>query len=268
MKKQYYNTPAYFINGQHRITITLIGVGGTGSLILPRLARLHHALNQLEHPGLFVIAYDDDTVEPFNVGRQLFLPGEENVNKAISQITKINHCFGLDWKAKAAKFPTSEEILKARHNSSREVGLSNIFITAVDNVKTRADLKNTCDRLKSEHPNHFDDYNRPYLWLDCGNTRDRGQTVLSTIVTEPNQIVLKDVFELYGDLSQYDTEELQGPSCSYAESLREQDLFVNDSIALSAVNLLWKLFKDKRISVQGSFNHLDNFKSNPIPIAS
>ena len=40
------------------VNIALVGVGGTGSLVLSGLVRLNHALRQLGHPGIEVKVYD------------------------------------------------------------------------------------------------------------------------------------------------------------------------------------------------------------------
>ena len=77
---------AYLKNPLHPITINLIGVGGTGSLILPRLARLDYALKLLDHSGLMVIAYYYDNVEEFNIGRQNFSVSDLGKNKSVAII--------------------------------------------------------------------------------------------------------------------------------------------------------------------------------------
>ena len=54
--------------------IAVVGAGGTGSAVIPSLARLHHAMLELGHPGgIDCVVYDDDTVSESNVGRQGFL---------------------------------------------------------------------------------------------------------------------------------------------------------------------------------------------------
>lgn len=259
---KYYHTPPYFINSVHRITVNLIGVGGTGSLILTRLARLHYALNQLGHAGLYVVAFDDDKVEPFNVGRQMFTPYDIGSYKSEVIIEKVNYTFGLDWKAIPKKYKVSTKTDNEK--------FANITISAVDNIKVRTDLKTVFDTLKNEQLEHkfnYQPYFMPHLWLDCGNSRTSGQFVLSTVLGEQNN-VLNDVIELYGDLKQFDTKEIQGASCSYSQSIKEQDLFINDAISLYAVDLLWKLFRDKKIAYQGGFINTNNLQSNPIKIAN
>ena len=51
--------------------MNLIGAGGTGSQVLTALARMNHALTELNHAGLSVRLWDDDVITEANLGRQL-----------------------------------------------------------------------------------------------------------------------------------------------------------------------------------------------------
>jgi molybdopterin/thiamine biosynthesis adenylyltransferase len=63
-----------------RVTIHLAGVGGNGAQMAACLARLDIAIRALGHPhGLFVHAFDPDTVTEANVGRQLYSPSDIGV---------------------------------------------------------------------------------------------------------------------------------------------------------------------------------------------
>ncbi|WP_238218572.1 ThiF family adenylyltransferase, partial [Caballeronia novacaledonica] len=63
--------------------VVVVGAGGTGSAVLPSLARLHHAMLELGHPGgIECTVFDDDTVSPTNVGRQGFYPNDVGEYKA------------------------------------------------------------------------------------------------------------------------------------------------------------------------------------------
>ncbi|MBB3125269.1 PRTRC genetic system ThiF family protein [Mesoflavibacter sabulilitoris] len=262
MTTTYFNTPAYFINGQHRITVSLFGVGGTGSLLLTKLAKLNACLVALNHPGLFVKGFDFDTVEQANVLRQGFFMADVGKHKAKRLISKINLCYHTDWKAYDFKFEYPQQIFKDK--DSCDILSSNIIISCLDTLKPRKELAVFTDLLKASN-RHFNDTVKPYFWLDCGNTRTAGQCILSTIKTD-GKAILPNLFERFGNIDDMETETLQGAGCSIADKLMEQDLFVNDSIALFASNLIWKLFKDKRIAHQGAFINLDTFKANPIRI--
>lgn len=251
-------TPQYFNNPTHPISITVIGCGGTGSLLLTRLARLDYGLKQLQMPGISVTCYDDDIVEPQNIGRQNFHPTDIGQQKAFCLVSKINNAFNLDWKA----MPN-----RVNENNINTVLKSNIIITCVDNAETRHLIasKNVDQR------NHYD-YNTPFYWLDCGNGKDFGQVILSTFypIEQPNEnsnSELPSVIDLYGDLNQYDTEEQQGiVSCSFIDSILKQDLFINDEIALKSSKLLWKLLKNTAIDIHGYIINQSQGKTLPLLI--
>lgn len=62
----------YLLDPNHPVTVLLVGTGGTGSQVLNNLGKMSHALRQLGHPGLYVVAVDDDIVSEANLGRQSF----------------------------------------------------------------------------------------------------------------------------------------------------------------------------------------------------
>ena len=110
------------------------------------------ALRGLGHPGLFVTAYDPDTVTEANIGRQLFSPSDIGLNKAQCLVTRMNHFFGNGWKAVPDIYPA---ILK----DTRRDNLANITITCTDNVKSRLDLWNT---LKAVPVSEYRSYETPH----------------------------------------------------------------------------------------------------------
>lgn len=257
MKKIHY-TENYLLAPVHPIEVNLIGAGGTGSQVLTSLARINCALIQLGHPGLHVTVIDDDIVTPSNLGRQLFAPTEIGLNKAFVLTTRINRFFGLDWDAVREQYPYES------------CATANITITCVDNVKARIEIGKYLRKNKNGSAGDKD-YTMPYYWLDFGNTTDTGQVVLGTInpVKQPKKrkiessVTLKCVDELF-NLSEVKDED-SGPSCSLAEALRKQDLFINSTIAQLGCNILWKLFSGS-IENHGVFLNLKNQRTNPITI--
>lgn len=231
MSKTTFKVDPYLVNGSHRITVNVIGAGGTGSLVVTKLARLHKAMNHLDHPGFYVKLIDPDVIEDFNVGRQLFTSNDVGCYKAENVITKINHAFGLDWDSYIKPYD-------AKNHSN-----VNIVICAVDNVKARRKIiKGFYEGSGQYH------LSRKFFLIDCGNTRDYGQVILSD-----NANKLKNIYDISPDWDKQDTEEQQGEGCSYAEKLKEQDLFVNDWVSLFAVNFIKELLFNKQISYQAVF---------------
>ena len=57
-----------------------------------------------------------------------------------------------------------------------------------------------------------------------------------------------------------------GPSCSLAEALEKQDLFINSTLAQLGCNILWKMFRYGMIKHHGLYLNLETLKTNPIPV--
>lgn len=261
--KRIHFTHNYLINPQHPVTINLIGAGGTGSQVLTCLARLDVTLRALNHPGLFVTLYDPDTVTEANIGRQLFGNSDLRLNKAVCLITRINNFFGNDWRAVPALFPTT---LKEAGRDE----LANITITCTDNIKSRLDMAKL---LKSVSQNSYTDYSTPLYWMDFGNSQHCGQVLMGTIpktIKQPSSKLYRTVPALktitqyvkYSAVKESDS----GPSCSLAEALEKQDLFINSTLAQLGCNILWKMFREGMIEYHGLYLNLATMKVNPIGV--
>ena len=253
MKRVHY-IDNYLVNPQHPVTVNLIGAGGTGSQVLTCLARLDAALRGLGHPGLFVTLYDPDIVTEANIGRQLFGPSDLGQNKAQCLVTRINNFFGNDWKAQPDIYPT---VLK----DARRDNLANITITCTDNIKSRIDLWNL---LKALPQPTYCTYETPLYWMDFGNTQTTGQVVMGTSKLYETVSSLKVItrFVRYSRVKEEDS----GPSCSLAEALDRQDLFINSTLAQLGCNILWKMFRNGMIEHHGLYLNLETMKVNPINI--
>jgi PRTRC genetic system ThiF family protein len=247
-------TEPYLLNPPHKVTVDLVGLGGTGSLVLTGLARINEALVATGHPGLAVRAWDHDEVSPANIGRQLFSRSDIGQNKAMVLVTRVNRYFGYEWQAMAEKYTGKLT--------------SNILITCVDTAKARIDIADCILKKKSSgHPT-----DKLFYWMDLGNLMKTGQVVLGTI-TPIKQIgaevrsvsSLPVVTKKFPGLKKV-KEEKQGPSCSLAEALEKQDLFINSTVSDFGCNLLWKLLRDGSIRYHGCYVNLDSMIVNPIKI--
>lgn len=262
MKRVHY-IDNYLINPQHPVTVNLIGAGGTGSQVLTCLARLDTALRGLGHPGLFITVYDSDIVTEANIGRQLFSPSDIGLNKAQCLVTRINNFFGNDWKAVPDIYP-------AALKDARRDNLANITITCTDNIKSRLDLWNI---LKAVPVSEYRSHETPLYWMDFGNTQDTGQVILGTVpkkIKQPASKLYETVESLkvitryvkYAKVKEKDS----GPSCSLAEALEKQDLFINSTLAQLGCNILWKMFRNGMIEYHGLYLNLSTMKVNPIGV--
>jgi PRTRC genetic system ThiF family protein len=244
------------LNPTNPIEVCLIGAGGTGSQVLTALARMSHSLQALGHAGFQVSLWDDDIVTEANRGRQLFAECEVGLSKASALITRCNRFFGTGWKVVNKKFDSQLGQAKAA-----------IYISCVDTATARFEI---AEILKgAAGGSHY--ANVPRYWMDFGNGKDTGQVILSTIgsIKQPKseKFVTVDslpfVTEEFGDLlRQSDNDDL--PSCSLAEALEKQDLFINSTLAQMGCSLLWQLFRNGFTAQRGAFLNLADFRATPL----
>lgn len=245
-------THTYFHNPPHKITVDLVGLGGTGSQVLNGLARINQSLMKLDHPGLHVRAWDNDLVSDANIGRQLFSPADLLQNKALVLVSRVNRFFGFSWEAMPLRYTGEKK--------------SNILITCVDTAKARIDISKVMSKARygKEPTDHC------FYWLDIGNLQKTGQCVLGSVlptdVKGMNHVrQMKNVVQVFPQLKKI-KEEDQGPSCSLAEALEKQDLFINSTLAQFGCNLLWKLIRERELTIHGCFVNLESFIVNPLNI--
>lgn len=249
--KVHYTAP-YLLNPQHKITVNLVGLGGTGSQVLTCLARMNETLIALGHPGLHVYAWDPDQVSMANIGRQLFSPSDIGLNKATVLVTRINRFFGYNWESRPEEY----------NNAA-----GNILITCIDTAAGRVSIAKDLNGRSLGEPT-----NRMYYWLDIGNGQATGQAVLGTVLChkQPKSDYktvssLLHVVKLFPQLKKIKKEE-EGPSCSVAQSINRQDLFINSTLAQLGTNILWKLFREGMVKVHGCYLNLSTMNVNPIKI--
>jgi len=240
---------------QHKITFNLIGCGGTGSHILSNLAMMSHSMVKLGRQPFFVRVWDSDTVSEHNIGRQLFSPADEGRFKAEVLIERINRFYGLQWYSMNADF----QLTGFRDDDLN----SNITISAVDSVHSRRMIQDVVQRKV----NPYQPYRVPYYWFDVGNSYNSGQILMATLRDIPQPSAgtrksLPDFFDEFGDVQETPNE----PSCSTAESLARQDLFVNKLMATYTTHMIWDFLKNFRIAYRGLYVNLESYKVSQIPI--
>jgi PRTRC genetic system ThiF family protein len=246
------------------ISVNLIGAGGTGSQMLTALARMSQALNGLNHPGFVVRLFDDDTVQTPNLARQLFTTAELGQYKSVALINRINRFFGLNWKAETERY--------GKDYCSVAKGMAALTISCVDTVSGRFEIAEVLNRYKNNSAGHRD---KPLYWMDFGNSKETGQVVLSTIgdIKQPSSKQfnpkpnLPFVTEEYKDLLVQSESGDNTPSCSLAEALAKQDLFINSSLANLGASLLWQMFGEGILFHKGFFLNLKEFRTQPLKIA-
>ena len=265
VKTKVHFTENSLINPTNPVTVNLIGAGGTGSQVLTALARMNHVLTELNHAGLSVRLWDDDVITEANLGRQLFAESELGFYKSVALINRVNRFFGTNWKAETQKFE-KDDLGKLQSNMKSE-----IYISCVDSVKSRFDIAEILNELKIDKGYYR---NQCKYWIDFGNSQFTGQVLLSTIgdIRQPNSEKYETVENLpfiteeFGELLKISEEEDNTPSCSLAEALEKQDLFINSTLAQMGSSLLWNIFRNGLTVNRGFFLNLKNFQSQPIKL--
>lgn len=263
-KTKVHFTDNYLINPTNPIEVNLIGAGGTGSKVLTCLVEMNHSLNSLEHAGLSVRLWDDDVITEANLGRQRFAECEKGLYKSVALINRANRWAGTNWKAETTKF---EKKLSEKHP---EHTAATIYISCVDSVKARFGIAEILQELTKEAFYR----NQPKYWMDFGNSKHTGQVILSTIgkINQPNSEKYETIAQMpfvteeFGDLLLQSEWEDDTPSCSLAEALEKQDLYINGALAQMGSSLLWGLFRNGLTENRGFFLNLNDFRSQPLKV--
>lgn len=223
------------------VNVVVVGAGGNGGQMLTGLAKLHLSLLAKGHPhGLKVTVFDDDLVSVSNVGRQQFYMSDVGLNKAVVLCNRINMCYGLDFEAKPVRF-------------QNQWNHCDLVIGCVDSAASR--------RLIHQSSGWW-------LWLDCGNSDSTGQIVLGENWRKVQYNRLPTVVDLFPELLDPSVPEDDAPSCSLAEALERQELFVNQAVVTQALQMLWALFTKGEIGYSAVFVNLDAGRVVPLAIDS
>jgi PRTRC genetic system ThiF family protein len=265
-KLRWHYLEQYIASSNHKLTVNLIGCGGTGSHMLTNLAVLSHAMVKLGKQPLFVRVFDPDIIEEHNIGRQMFSTSDIGMYKSDVLVTRCNRYFGTEWMS-------IPELYCKSPNIRESILGANFIISCVDSVNSRKIIssifrnrKNQGDHLKDGY-NHYSghDYMTSYYWLDLGNNRKTGQIILGTLrkIKQPNKKCI-DYLPSFNEEFPKAKESSAEPSCSLAESLSRQDLFINKVMATFASNMLWHLINEFRINYRGIYINLETMKTQPI----
>lgn len=247
--------PEYLLNPSHPVTVCLIGCGGTGSHVLACLGRISYSLQALGHPGLYV----PDTVSQSNVGRQSFGPSDTGQNKAVLLATRVNAFYGTGWRAVPSCF-------------NKDTGIRcNLTLTCTDTAVSRLEVGRLLEQY-TESRMYAEPYMKPYYWLDIGNARDTGQVVLGSLgeISQPGSALFETTGKLPLLTERFDLTKAgdkdPGPSCSHADALRQQNLFINPSLAQLGCDILWEMLTEGMIPYAGFYLNLKTKCANPMPL--
>lgn len=232
----------------HRaIEVHVIGCGGTGSQVLPRLAQLSKSMVALGHPhGLNVHVWDSDTVSEHNCLRQNFFCCDIGHNKASIMVNRLNIAHGLAWRDKPHAFT---------HNALEHKAVD-FVIGCVDSKSARREID--AFARESSHSGY---------WIDAGNDAASGQVIVGqfgkAIARDPMRLPL--VSELYPEIVTGSDD--NAPSCSARESIFKQGLATNAMAATWIYAWLAEALRHGQIDYSGVFFNLASGRCASIPVS-
>jgi len=242
--------PATLLREQ-KVRVLVVGAGGTGSAVVLQLPYLDQAMRAWGHQGIDVTVIDGDTISETNCVRQPFAVTDIGANKAELLVSRINLFWGLAWKA-VPEFFSADSLINSNHRCD-------ILIGAVD---TRAARKHIATALaRGTCPCTY--------FLDFGNNASSGQYVLGQPLNSVNRQKadrLCTVIELFPEVADTSQGEDPLPSCSAAEALDRQEPFVNQTLAVSALAMLARLFRYGRLTHHGAFFNAATGRMTSLPI--
>lgn len=229
----------------------MIGAGGNGSIFMSHLCRIYQAWVKLGGTPFEIHLHDADTVSETNLARQCFCEADIGQPKALVLAQRLRAFFGLPVQPHISRLSvTSYSMGDVEHTDDH------MFIGCVDNLEGRRAIRKLSRQTDPEGPRRKD-YAARY-WLDMGNAADFGQVILGGHG-------LPDFFDVFPKLVKAKDKD-NTPSCSMAEALSKQDLFINSTVAALAGQLLWQLMRHGRLTHHGHFVNLATGRVQPIPV--
>ena len=205
------------------------------------------ALGQVQAWLSAITVVDDDVVSEANLGRQPFYRCDLGASKARTLVERINLAHGLCWRAVHGRAPEAVKLADA-----------DILISCVDTASARRALGGDLANGTSV----------PAYWMDLGNRAGDGQFLIGSPhrSTGHDRRRLPTVLEYFPEIADETEPDDDAPSCSVAEALERQSLFVNRVLASHALALLFDLVGRGSIGHAGGFINLIRGQCVPIPL--
>jgi PRTRC genetic system ThiF family protein len=220
----YFHSVPLVLRQYDKLTLCLVGCGGSGSWLAPHVARLARVLRDggRDTQVLFV---DPDIIEERNIARQHFCFAEIGQPKVAALAGRYNAALGLDIEAMIACFEPKLVEPASRWNTLT------VLIGCVDNAAARQSLAQALSANRGAPPSVW--------WLDCGNARESGQVLVGSALAASD---LREAFPVATLCTALPAPSLQAsrllepqPDEAGAQSLSCAELAVQDAQSL-AVN--------------------------------
>ncbi|AFZ28596.1 dinucleotide-utilizing enzyme possibly involved in molybdopterin or thiamin biosynthesis (plasmid) [Cylindrospermum stagnale PCC 7417] len=236
------NSVPIMLPAHNHVEFVIVGAGGTGGFLTPAIARLMLEIEATSNKSASCIVVDPDIVEPKNIPRQNFQQSEVGLYKA--EVLAARYSLALGVQICAIAKPFTKKMVSNRWRKLT------VIIGCVDNAAARAEISSCLDQDYSGSPPQT-------WWLDCGNhaNSSSGQVLLGST----NQFTLEVAFDnlhkpnfcinlpspscQHPELLTPLPEELNSTplSCAEIQARNRQSLFVNQQVAVIAVEYMLAL---------------------------
>lgn len=239
----------------HIREIVLVGLGGTGSQLARSVCRILFDMRTRNQSVPALRFIDPDIIETKNVGRQMFTPADVGAYKAETLARRFSLALGLPIVWHNQPFEP-DKYLGSSLNST-------LLLGAVDNHLARQTLHKVNG-----------------LWIDCGNSFDNGSVIIGNTSSrdtlrrglsraEQHEVDLRYLPSaglLFPALLEPDPEPVPQVSCADLVQMGDQQLLINDWVALVAAQYVYKLLHRKPIASFMTFVEADTMGVRSIPI--
>lgn len=245
----YLNSKPIVLPQADRLSLYLIGCGGTGSWLAPSLCRIARMISE-QGKKVDLTFIDPDRIEAPNILRQNFCDAEIGLNKAQTLAIRYSIAWGIEIKAITSRF---DHLTLDLPTFSRYHPIVTILIGCVDNAAAR---KSIALALSQSQNSTLTPEPTSLWWLDCGNSYNSGQVLLgSRVDTNPDTYQFHPLgcyrlpapSIIQPDLLKPLPEELDDSNLSCAEmAMRNaQSLSINQRVAAEAGDYLVRLINGK-----------------------
>lgn len=217
----------------------VVGAGGTGSFVVPAIARLIYELKQQQNKSAEILIVDPDKVETGNIPRSNFCFAEVGRFKAQTLAERVAVAWGIETSFSCEEFD-AEKHLKSSNSDYRSL---TIIVGCVDNYMARREMHRALDEFRS-----YGDQSRLW-WIDGGNGQASGQVLLGSTTKhlKPEQYftgtsicrALPAPSLQHPDLLEPENIEAKSDaSCPERVRLGEQGLNINQRVAIEMSEML------------------------------
>lgn len=226
----------------NNLRFVVVGAGGTGSFVVPTLARFMYEIKQQQNKSSEMLIVDPEFVEANNIPRSNFCFAEVGRYKAQTLAERVATAWGIETGFSCERFD-NEKHLKSANSDYRSL---TVIVGCVDNYLARREMHRALDERGG-----YGDQSRLW-WIDGGNGRITGQVLLGSTTKrlKPEQYftgtsicrALPAPSLQHPDLLEPEPiEPSSDTTCPERIRLREQGLHVNQRVAIDIADMLSSL---------------------------